>query len=212
MYIGSTTKAFKDYQTQNYAQSCRELKQLAEASDQFKSLPADIVTQIKQTWKSASGVSHAAMLAGKGNKTAEACSHNYVGGLVRAAQGDWMLAGNGTHFGSNYAEDLERETHPVAPQPTTAQSGATAASPADTRVGSGGIPNGTYACFTATTARILAGGSGVLEAGTFSGRILINGDTYQVNEHSIGHYKVGSNGTLAWQGGEYSSKTFRPLR
>jgi hypothetical protein len=200
-------QAIKDYQSQNYPQSCRELKQLAEATGQFKSLPADALAQIKQTWKSTSGLSNATMLAAKNGKTAEACSGSYVEGLVWAAQEDWMMAGNATHFGGNYAEDLERETRRAAPQPSTAQNASTAASPLDTRAGSGAIPNGTYACFTATTARILAGGSGILQPGTFSGRILIKGDTYQVNEHSIGHYKVGPNGTLTWQGGEYSSKT-----
>jgi hypothetical protein len=59
----------------------------------------------------------------------------------------------------------------------------------------------------ATTARILAGGSGILQPGSFAGRILVKGDTYQVNDRSLGHYKVGPNGSISWQGGKYSSKT-----
>jgi hypothetical protein len=197
----------REYQSQNHQQSCRELKQLAEETEQFKSLPADVVPRIKQTWKSTSGLSQAAMLAGNSGKTAEACSDNYVAGLVWATQKDWMLAGNATHFGSNYAEDLERESHPAMPQRPAAQAGPAAAPDGEIRAGAGAIPNATYACFTATTARILAGGSTMLQPGTFSGRIIIEGDTYQVNEHSMGRYKVGPNGTLTWEGGEYSSKT-----
>src|SRR3954447_3093197 len=62
-------QAIKDYRSQNYSQSCRELKQLAEVTGQFKSLPADIVAQTKQNSKNTSELSHAAMLAGKNRKT-----------------------------------------------------------------------------------------------------------------------------------------------
>lgn len=73
--------------------------------------------------------------------------------------------------------------------------------------GRSAIPSGTYKCFTATTGRILAGGGGAVVPGSLVGSIIIKGDTYQVNEHSWGHYKVGGDGKISWNGGEYSSKT-----
>jgi hypothetical protein len=73
--------------------------------------------------------------------------------------------------------------------------------------GTGAIPSGTYKCFTATTARLLAGGGGTVVPGSLVGSLVIRGDTYQVNEHSWGRYAVGSAGKLTWRGGEYSAKT-----
>ena len=91
---------------------------------------------------------------------------------------------------------------------TTPRTTATA-QPADSSLtaGTGNLPDGDYKCFTATTATILAGGSASLNPGQFLTHIHVKGNTYQAYEDPAGHYSVGPNGKITWNGGTYSSKT-----
>lgn len=75
------------------------------------------------------------------------------------------------------------------------------------KAGTGTIPSGTYKCYAATTATVLAGGSARLNPGNWGGDIEIKGDTYLYGSNPWGRYKVGANGKITWMDGGYSEKT-----
>lgn len=86
------------------------------------------------------------------------------------------------------------------------QADAAKAAPA-MKAGAGSIPSGTYKCYAATTATVLAGGSARLNPGNWGGNIEIKGDTYLYGSNPWGHYTVGTKGKITWTGGAYSSAT-----
>ncbi|MGH1574006.1 hypothetical protein ACRAWG_29350 [Methylobacterium sp. P31] len=69
----------------------------------------------------------------------------------------------------------------------------------------GRIPDGTYECYSATTARFLLGGSAALVPGQWHGRIVIKGDTYTYGDSDgPGKYAMDPDGKLHWSGGAYT--------
>jgi hypothetical protein len=106
-----------------------------------------------------------------------------------------------SYAGFQRSDDVDKEARDFLNQ-ADAPKGT---SPANAR--SGQIPNGTYKCYTATTATVLAGGSARLNPGSWGGDIQIKGDSYLYGSNPWGHYKVGANGMITWTGGAYSSET-----
>jgi len=115
-------------------------------------------------------------------------------------------AGSARRASRALARNVSRTTSP--PKAAAASAPAPQPAPASSvTAGSGNLPDGDYKCYTATTATILAGGSASLNPGQFLTHIHIKGNTYQAYEDPAGHYSVGSNGKITWNGGTYSSKT-----
>jgi len=78
--------------------------------------------------------------------------------------------------------------------------------------GRGAIPNGSYECYSASTATVLAPGglAGApvrLNPGQWHGRIVIAGNTYKLDDNAPGRYSVGAGGKITWNGGAYSAQT-----
>jgi hypothetical protein len=78
------------------------------------------------------------------------------------------------------------------------------AAPAPAAASDRRIPDGTYECYSASTATFLAGGSATLSPGSWHGRIVIAGDTYKYGDDEVGHYTMDADGKLHWQGGAYT--------
>ena len=82
---------------------------------------------------------------------------------------------------------------------------AVALAAASPTLAAGSIPNGTYECYSATTAKFIAGQqAAVYNPGQWHGRIVIAGQTYRYGDSGPpGRYRMDVNGTLHWMGGAY---------
>lgn len=184
--------AIRSFERQSYVESCAAFHQFAVDTSNFHHLPREADGKVAGAGTRLPDATHLAIAARSAGEHAKACSLYFISGVRWAAGSDWMMTGNAVH-------DAEAEYE--------AQHAAPASSASTLHAGRGAIPDGTYKCFTATTARLLAGGGARVVPGTLVGSLVVRGDTYQVNEHSWGHYSVGEGGKLTWRGGEYSPET-----